>query len=164
MIRIGVLSDTHLSRPTDLFVDQVAACFSDADVIFHAGDLTDLSILSVFKGKEVHAVHGNMCVHDAYKSLPRKKIVEIRGFRFGITHGAGYFMNIEEHLWDAFDLVDCIVYGHTHRPVCHKKGAVLFVNPGSFVTKSRYGTPGTYATIDVGDKLIGKIHEVRVGR
>ena len=32
-IRAGVLSDTHLRGPDQLFRDQAAACFADVDII-----------------------------------------------------------------------------------------------------------------------------------
>ena len=51
-IKIGVLSDTHMIRPTDAFRDQAARCFADVSVILHAGDLTALSVLDVFNDKE----------------------------------------------------------------------------------------------------------------
>ncbi len=161
MIKIGILSDTHLSGPNELFKKHAQACFSDVDIIFHAGDLTELTILSVFNGKELHAVHGNMCGYSAYNALPEKKVIQAGNFTIALTHGADCGYNdIEECLWNEFAPIDCIVYGHTHQPVCHKKGPILFINPGSFSLRTRYGTVGTYAILEVGEKLHGEIHEL----
>ncbi len=56
---------------------------------------------------------------------------------------------------------DCIVYGHTHIPVCHTTGDTLFINPGSFQGTGTYGAPGTYGLLQVGGKgLSGSIHEL----
>ncbi|MBU0484874.1 MAG: metallophosphatase family protein [Proteobacteria bacterium] len=159
-IKIGVLSDTHLARPDDTFRQQVKACFAKVSIIIHAGDLTDVSILEVFADKEIHAVHGNMCEASAYKALPGRKIIEVGPYRIAITHGAGVGSNIEETLYDYFFPIDCIIYGHTHQPVCHQTGRVLFMNPGSFTRTSRYGAPGTYGILEVGDKLSGAIYEI----
>ncbi len=161
MIKIGVLSDTHLAGPTDYFRAQVEACFAGVDIILHAGDLTELSVLDVFAGRQVHAVRGNMCSAAVYAALPEKKTIRAGRFTIGLIHGAGYGCNnIEDRLWHEFDAVDCIVYGHTHRPVCHKSGPVLFINPGSFTRAGRYGAAGSYAVLEIDTALRGRIYEV----
>lgn len=149
MIRIGVLSDTHLLEPDEWFRKKAALCFADADMILHAGDLTSLSVLEVFAGKKVHAVHGNMCGPRTRDTLPDSKIIPVGKFRLALVHGMGYLHNIEERLFDSFAPIDCIVYGHTHKPVCHRYGPTLMVNPGSFTATGPYGTSGTYAIINV---------------
>jgi len=160
MITIGILSDTHLTKPTELFRKQAEKCFSGVDIILHAGDLTERSVLDVFSTKEVHAVHGNMCGHSCYNSLPGQKTIQVGGFIIGLAHGAGGpAYNIEERLWNALGPVDCIVYGHTHEPVCHRAGPVLFINPGRFASQPGYG-PGTYALLEVDHELRGTIHAI----
>lgn len=161
MIRIGVLSDTHISRPLPSFAKQVQQVFADCSVILHAGDLTDLSILEVFRGKDLHAVHGNMCSLATHQTLPAEKVIHLDGYTIGLCHGAGARHNIEERMWDLFPTVDCIVYGHSHVPVCHTLGTTLFLNPGTFLGTGRHGAPGTYAilTIDA-DGLHGSLHQL----
>jgi len=161
MITIGVLSDTHLIEPDKWFKEKAQHCFADADMILHAGDLTSLSVLDVFAGKPVHAVRGNMCGPKTCANLPTSKIIEVSNFRIALFHGAGYMHNTEERLFDAFGPIDCIVYGHTHKPVCHRYGPTLMVNPGSFTATGPYGSSGTYAIITVGhNSMEGKIHFV----
>lgn len=160
MIKIGILSDTHLSQVTPLFKKQVTHCFAGMDMILHAGDLTELSILQVFGDRQVHAVRGNMCGHAAYTSLPAEKTIQVGGFTIGLCHGAGSTHDVEERMWQKFGPVDCIVYGHTHNAVCHRSGPVLFINPGSFLSRSRYGRAGTYAILKVDRDLRGSIHQV----
>lgn len=162
-MKIGVLSDTHISTATEGFRRQAARCFADCQVIFHAGDLIDLAVLAAFAGKEVHAVHGNMCRASAQQQLPLQSVIELGGFRFGLTHGMRYRQNVEENLINDFEPVDCIVSGHTHLPVCRRLFGVLFINPGSFMAGGRYGAPGTYGIIEVGDTLRGRILEVPRG-
>ena len=161
MIIIGVLSDTHLHEPNKRFRENAQRCFADADMILHAGDLTSLSVLDVFAGKTVHAVHGNMCGPKTRLTLPTSKIIKVSNFQIGLFHGAGYMHNTEERLFDAFGPIDCIVYGHTHKPVCRRYGPTLMVNPGSFTATGPYGSSGTYAIIKVGhNSMEGKIHFV----
>jgi len=149
MITIGVLSDTHIIEPDTWFREKAKLCFANADMIFHAGDLTSLSVLDVFSGKTVHAVYGNMCSPRTRSALPASKIVEVGRFRIALVHGAGFMHNIEDKLFDIFAPIDCIVYGHTHKPVCHLHGSTLMVNPGSFSATGPYGAAGTYAIITV---------------
>ncbi len=151
MTRIGILSDTHLSNPTPWFIRQVEHAFSECPVILHAGDLTDISVLSIFKDKKVYGVHGNMCELSSRMALPHHNTIEIGGIHIGLCHGAGARHNIEERMWELFPTCDCIVYGHTHIAVNHQVAQTLFINPGSFASTGRYGAPGSYAILDIDD-------------
>jgi putative phosphoesterase len=159
-IRAGILSDTHLREPDQLFRAQVAACFADVPVIFHAGDLVHLSVLEAFSGKIVHAVHGNMCNSVTARELPHKKTVGIAGHSIAIIHTAKLYGQTDEQLLAEFPEADCIISGHTHRPVITRLGTVLLINPGSFAATGRFGASGTYAILDIGETLKGQIFEV----
>ena len=155
--RIGILSDTHLPGFSELFEDRARACFSDAEMIFHAGDLTDPGILKAFKDKQVFAVHGNMCGQASREVLPATHKITIKGFEIILTHGNGYgygYHDIEDQLFNEFTEADCIVYGHTHTPVCHRVGHILFINPGSF---NMVGNRGTYAILEIDKEMRGTI-------
>lgn len=162
-IKIGILSDTHLARPNDDFMRRVAVCFADCSLILHAGDLTDISILQAFQGKEVHAVHGNMCNASTSSILPRKKEIRVGPFNIGLIHRAGAAYNFEKFLHEEFPEADCIVYGHTHRAVCKRigSGSVLLINPGSFLASGPHGSPGTYAILEAGERLTCTLYEVQ---
>jgi len=142
-------------QPDKWFIERAQRCFAETDMILHAGDLTSLSILDVFADKTVHAVQGNMCGPKTRDTLPVSKIIEAGNFRLALVHGFGYMPNIEDRLFDAFAPIDCIVYGHTHRPVCSRYGQTLFMNPGSFTAT------GTYGIIKVDHQsLEGRIHHI----
>jgi putative phosphoesterase len=160
MIRAGILSDTHLPGLTPEFKQLAEYCFAGCDTIIHAGDLTDISLLSAFGDKTVYAVHGNMCGSSAYTTLPDRLLFELGRFSIGLTHGAGLGHDIESALWDVFPEADCMIYGHTHRPVCHTIAGKLIINPGSFQETGRYGAPGTYAVLEISNTLQAAIHEV----
>ena len=150
-IRAGVLSDTHITTVDPVFQKLAARCFADCEIIIHAGDLVDPGILSVFAGKSVYAVHGNTCHASARFALPERRLFKLGRFTIGLAHGA-YLQDIEDSLWTAFPEADCIIYGHTHRAVCHREGAkagqggVLFLNPGAFKN-------GSYAILEADDEL-----------
>ena len=159
-IKAGILSDTHITEPDPRFRRLIEHCFADCAIIIHAGDLTDIGILDVFAGKTVHAVRGNMCRGRAQQVLPRATTFSLAGFTIGLTHGAGLGHDIEAALWDLFPDVDCVIYGHTHQPVCHRQAGRLIINPGSFQATGRWGAPGTYAVLQADDTLTGAIAEV----
>jgi len=160
MIRAGVLSDTHLSRPDSLFIRQVAACFADCEVIIHAGDLTALAVLEAFSGKTIHAVCGNMCDSGTRSHLPEQMQFPLGSFTIGLTHGARLGADTENALWDLFPEADCIIYGHTHRPACQRHGPTLFLNPGSFRSTGPHGTLGTFAVLEAGKELSAQIASI----
>ena len=158
-IRIGILSDTHLSRFSELFEASARACFSNVSMIFHAGDLTDQSILEAFKDKQVFAVHGNMCDQTSRQSQPKTRKITVKGFDIVLIHGDGYsYHDIEDRLFNEFTEADCIVYGHTHAPACHRVGHILFINPGSF---NLVGNRGTYAILEIDEEMRGTIMQIQ---
>ena len=160
-MKAGIVSDTHLSGADERFKKQVAHCFRDCEVIIHAGDLTDLSVLDAFKGKIIKAVHGNMCNRTSYQQLPSQLLFDLGGFSIGLIHGDVLGRReIENRLWEVFPQVDCFIYGHTHRPVCHRVSNTLIINPGSFRGTGKYGAAGTYGILEVGETLTGTLHEV----
>ena len=161
MIKVGILSDTHIAKITEQFRKNCTSAFADCDAIIHAGDLTDISILSTFAGKDVYGVYGNMCNQATRQLLPETKIICLNGYSIGICHGAGSRHNIEERLLQLLPETDCIIYGHTHIPTCHKTRNTLFINPGSFQGTGNYGAPGTFGLLHIEkDSLKGSIHEL----
>lgn len=163
MITVGILSDTHISTCTETFLSATAQAFRNCDAIIHAGDLTDLSILNAFNGKEIYAVHGNMCNLRTSRILAESSTISMEGYTIGICHGAGSRHNIEDRMMNLFPEADCIVYGHTHIPVCHSMAGILFINPGSFQGTGPYGTPASYALLCISEAGIhGSLHQLQL--
>jgi putative phosphoesterase len=130
-------------------------------MVFHAGDLTSGVVLDAFEEIEVLAVCGNMCDASSRSRLPTVRQLEINGFKIVLTHGHSYgYQNIEDRLFTEFAEADCIVYGHTHSPICHITGGILFINPGCFTMAGRFASPGTYAILEIDQELHGQILEV----
>ena len=162
MIRAGIISDTHISVVNRQFKEALNRAFSDCDIILHAGDITNMAVLDHFSGKTVYAVCGNMCDASVRRSLPQSQLLQLGKWSIGLCHGAGFGYNIEDGLWSHFPEADCIVYGHTHDPVCHRRGGILFINPGSFKISSPYGPPASYAVMTIDDDGIeAKLHTLK---
>ncbi|MBW1987907.1 MAG: metallophosphoesterase family protein [Deltaproteobacteria bacterium] len=151
MVTIGVISDTHLYRPSKELSRLVTdGPFSGVDMVFHSGDIVKLSVLDALAPKEVVAVAGNMDDHDVAVNLPDKRIVEVEGFLIGITHGRGPREGLEARVAAIFTGVSAICYGHSHTPANHVKNGVLLFNPGSF-------SSGTVGILTVDKKISGEI-------
>jgi putative phosphoesterase len=155
-MKIGVLSDTHLKEPHSDFKKMIETHFKDVEKILHAGDFVDWSIAEYLANqKELIAVCGNMDPPDIRKAFPRKRIVELYGFKIGLTHGGGPPFGIESRIREEFDEVNAIIYGHTHIPANHWVKNILLFNPGSptrsFIHKATIGI------FHLGEKIEGEI-------
>ena len=155
-MKIGILSDTHLSEPHSEFRKMIETYFREVEKIFHTGDFVDMSVAEYLSSlKELIAVYGNMDPPEIRKAFPRKRIIEIGGFKIGLIHGGGPPFGMESRVREEFDDVDAIVYGHTHTPVDHQVKNIYFFNPGS-PTRSFFHRP-TLGILRIGDKLVGEI-------
>ncbi len=156
-IKIGVISDTHLSQPSPDLFDLMGDVFSDVSMVFHAGDLTRISILEAFSEKEVYAVSGNMDQHDVVDTLPSETVIKIGEYRIGLIHGWGSRDGVEGRVMGRFSGVDGIVYGHTHRPANHLKDNILLFNPGAFSGSFISGKKHSVGVLSINDGLTGRI-------
>lgn len=155
-IKIGVISDTHLTRPNEKLKKILDEQFKDVSLILHAGDLVDLSVLAIFGENEVKAVSGNMDHPSVKEKLPEQLIFEIKGFKLGLIHGWGAPSGLERKLLDRLGKVDCIVYGHTHKPVNQIIDSVFYFNPGSAVDK-RFAASRTIGILEIDKGISGRI-------
>ncbi|MEW5736608.1 MAG: YfcE family phosphodiesterase [Thermodesulfobacteriota bacterium] len=156
MVKIGVVSDTHLSRPSRLLASLVEprGPFADAEMVLHAGDIVSLDVLSAFAPKTVFAVAGNMDGYLPARELPARRIVEVMGFKIGLIHGNGPGKNVEDRVFAEFPEADAICYGHTHVCANHYRNGILLFNPGSFgngtvgvLTVTEKGIQGTIVNL-----------------
>lgn len=156
-MKVGVISDTHVPIIVKALPPVIFDIFKDVEMILHAGDLVELSVLDELKTiAPVEAVAGNMDTIEIQQSLPAKKIIEIGKFHVGLIHGQGKVEGQMERIGKEFDSVDLIVFGHSHTPFWGRSGNVLFLNPGS-PTDKRWAPYNSVAVLEVGDELKAKI-------
>ena len=155
---IGVVSDTHLfEKPVP---GAVLEALAGADIILHAGDILEMSVIEALSGvARTVAVRGNMDFGDAAARLPDRTVVEVGGFRIGLTHGGGPPSGITGRVRREFGEVDCIVFGHTHNPLIEEKNGVLFFNPGS-PTDRMFARRSTVGLLEVADMIKPRIVEL----
>jgi len=156
-MKVGVISDTHVPAIVTALPSAIFDIFKDVELILHAGDLVELSVLDELKAiAPIEAVAGNMDMLEIQQTLPAKKIVEIGQFRVGIIHGQGKLEGQMERIRKEFDSVDLIVFGHSHTPFWGKMGDTLFLNPGS-PTDKHWAPYNSVAVLEVGDELKAEI-------
>jgi uncharacterized protein len=133
MVKIGVISDTHLKKPTDEFRRMMDRIFSHVDYLIHAGDIIGSDLYHHLCLWNLLAVRGNMDDQDLWEVLPRTRTETIGGKRIGIVHGAGNWYGTERFVLNQFNDVDLIVFGHTHIPLYRKEGGIELFNPGAYM-------------------------------
>lgn len=162
-MRIGVISDTHISGRAAGLPDAIVKEFRKVDMVIHAGDLVDLAVLEQLKSvcPNVKAVRGNMDSEEVKKILPQKEILKIGNYKVGIMHGYGAPGNLMNILSSAFkdDGADLIIFGHSHCAANEKKEGTLFFNPGS-PTDKVFSSYNSYGIIEINDKIEAKIIKI----
>ncbi len=159
MLRIGVLSDTHLIKITEDFKIMMKKVFGSVHMLIHAGDMTGLEVYDYLCNWELKAVRGNMDDSHLKTILPEKRVEEIMGKRIGIIHGRGAPIGIEHMVYDEFKDVDAIIFGHSHFPLHTKKGNTFLFNPGTY--KSSFMYTGTAGIMEIDNEIRFRHIEVK---
>jgi putative phosphoesterase len=154
-VLLALISDTHLKD--SLLPDHVMEALSGADLILHAGDILDIKVIDQLSElARTVAVTGNMDHGSVARSLPESRVLEVEGFKSGLTHGYGPPTDMTSRVRAMFDDVDCIVFGHTHQPLIEESDGVLFFNPGS-PTDKMFAKVNTVGLLEVSDGLSPKL-------
>lgn len=156
-MKIGVLSDTHVPTTKKSLPPVIFDIFKDVDLIIHAGDITELSVLDELQAiAPVEAVAGNMDASEVRHALPSKKVIQLGKYRAGIIHGKFRLDQQLEKIRNEFEDVDLIIYGHSHTPFWGKIDGVYFLNPGS-PTDTRHAPHHSVAILEIADELKAEI-------
>lgn len=154
-MRIGVVSDTHLSRGGPALPRPLIEGLKDPPVeaILHAGDITHPEVLrALFEIAPVIAVAGNNDPPELVTELGRKRIVTLGGVKIGLIHGDGWRGSAASRALQAFaaDPVEVIVFGHSHVPLIERHGDRWLFNPGS-PTDKRTQSEYSYGLLEIAD-------------
>jgi putative phosphoesterase len=138
--KIGLISDTH-----GLLRDEALQALRGCDLIIHAGDVGDPTILEALgKLAPTVAVRGNVDTAAWAKSLPETAVAEAGSMHIYVLHDV-----------NALDLdpiaagFHIVVSGHSHKPGRNERKGVLYINPGSAGPR-RFNLPITIARLDLG--------------
>ena len=159
-MKIGVISDTHIPIRADALPNKVVEALRKMDMILHAGDLVELSVLTTLNSicANVKIVCGNMDPLEVRSCLPQKEVFTVGNYRIGLTHGSGSPVSIIERVSDIFknDKIDIIVFGHSHSPVNEKRKGILYFNPGS-PTDTICSPFNSFGIIEINDEIKARI-------
>lgn len=155
IMKIGVLSDTHLQTPDSDLEFILEELFEETDMILHAGDIVSRKVLERLEESGVLAVCGNMDDYEVAGAIPQVRVISAGDKRIGLIHGWGSKDRLAERIVERFseDLPDVIVYGHTHLPFWGKVRGVHMFNPGSAL-QGRYTGPGTVGILTIANGIV----------
>ena len=158
VMRIGLLSDTHIPEAESELPPEVMAAFQGVDLILHAGDIYRPSVLDDLERiAPVLAARGD----DDYLSLStdkrvkEKHVLKLEGQTIWLVHERPYY--VMSSSWqdrvpsgqNDHGIPDVVVFGHEHRTVVERSNGILHVNPGSPTFLDYRRGLGTVGILDI---------------
>ena len=166
MTRLLLLADTHVPKRARDLPAEVWREVEAADVVVHAGDWVDVSLLDALeaRSRRLVAVHGNNDHGELCERLPEVARVVIDGVRLGLVHETGQAKGREERCAAAYPDLDVLVFGHSHIPWDTTAATGLrLLNPGS-PTDRRRQSFCTYMTVTADAGALGDVRLHRLPR
>ncbi len=133
MIKIGILSDSHLK--SDYTSDVINFLKTqECEYLIHAGDLCTEKNLQLLEESNLKyiAVFGNN--DRGLLSLSSKYNIKQEPYYFKIKDLKFKLMHLPYHLTPDSDIV---IFGHTHEFECDYKNKTLFLNPGEVCAREK---------------------------
>ncbi|SBT37916.1 metallophosphoesterase family protein [Micromonospora auratinigra] len=146
-----VVADTHLPKRARDLPAPVWAAVDAADVVVHAGDWVDVSLLDALqrRARRLVGVYGNNDGPELRARLPEVARAELAGLRLAVVHETGPKTGREQRCATRFPDCDVLVFGHSHIPWDSvAPGGLRLLNPGS-PTDRRAQPYATYLTARV---------------
>ncbi|HOO56470.1 MAG TPA: metallophosphoesterase [bacterium] len=163
-MRVGLISDIHVSKPGKTPLYTLKRAFGEIDLLLSAGDHIAVSVLEELETiAPLKAVMGNCDTYNNPEELPHKRVLKIKGHRIGLIHGWGDTHENNKNVLSSFrnDNVEAIVYGHTHIPSITEYEGVLIINPGS-PTFPRGGSSKSVGVMSVEKDIPLNVHIVKI--
>jgi uncharacterized protein len=138
--RLLLLADTHLPKRARDLPALVWDEIDSADVVVHAGDWVDVSLLDACeaRARRLVGVWGNNDHGVLRERLPEVARLEVEGVRLGVVHETGPAKGREERCSARYPDLDVLVFGHSHIPWDTTTGTGLrLLNPGSPTDRRR---------------------------
>lgn len=145
------MADTHLPKRARDLPAELWAALDSADVVFHAGDWVDESLLDALSARSARlvGVYGNNDGLELRKRLPEIARTELDGLRIAVVHETGPAAGREQRCAARFPDTDLLIFGHSHIPWdSEAPGGLRLLNPGS-PTDRRRQPYASYLTAEV---------------
>jgi putative phosphoesterase len=132
----AVIADTHMPRRAKRLPEGLIPHLQRADLIMHAGDLMDPTLLEELAGyAPTRAVRGNLDPPEA--GLPETLLFEFGGARVAMIHDSGTKRGRRSRMQRRFPEARVVVFGHSHIPWLEDQDGLLLLNPGSPTDRRR---------------------------
>ena len=129
-----LISDTHVPARARVLPSEVWAAVDLADVVIHAGDWVDVTLLDQLEARapRLVGVYGNNDGAGLRARLPEVARATIDGIRIAVAHETGPASGRGFRCEEAYPDTDLLVFGHSHIPwdTTTPRGLRL-LNPGS---------------------------------
>jgi len=136
-VRIVVLADTHVPKRAKDLPAEVWDAVNGADVVVHAGDWVDVSLLDA-RAARLIGVAGNNDGPALQARLPLVARATLGGVRLAVVHETGDRTGRERRCAAAYPDADVLIFGHSHIPWDTTAPTGLrLLNPGSPTDRRR---------------------------
>ncbi|MFV2113066.1 metallophosphoesterase family protein [Micromonospora sp. LOL_025] len=162
-MRLVIIADTHVPKRARDLPEPLWAAVDAADIVLHAGDWVDESLLDALaaRARRLVGVYGNNDGPALRARLPEVARVDLDGLRVAVVHETGPKAGRESRCAARFPDTDVLVFGHSHIPWdTVAPGGLRLLNPGS-PTDRRAQPHATYLTARV---AAGRLDEVELHR
>jgi putative phosphoesterase len=107
-----------------------------ADLVLHAGDLIEASLLEELAFyAPVRAVKGNVDLPEV--NLPKTLEFNFGGARIAMIHDSGRKEGRRRRLARRFPAARAVIFGHSHIPFLEDEDGFMLLNPGSPTDRRR---------------------------
>jgi putative phosphoesterase len=165
VVRIVVLADTHVPKRAKDLPAEVWDAVDGADVVVHAGDWVDVSLLDALEARAARliGVAGNNDGPALHARLPEVARATLGGVRFAVVHETGDRTGRERRCAAAYPDTDVLIFGHSHIPWDTTAPTGLrLLNPGS-PTDRRRQPDRTYLSVVAEDGALREVTLHRLG-
>ena len=160
------MADTHVPKRARDLPPGLWSAVDAADVVVHAGDWVDVSLLDALESRAARlvGVYGNNDGPALRARLPEVARVELDGLQLAVVHETGPAVGRDRRCADRFGDCDVLVFGHSHIPWdTVAPGGLRLLNPGS-PTDRRRQPHATYLTARVARGGLDDVHLHQVPR
>jgi putative phosphoesterase len=158
-VRLLLIADTHVPKRARDLPAGVWDEVSNADVVLHAGDWVEASLLDVLeaRARRLVACWGNNDGTELRRRLPERADVTLAGLRFTVVHETGSATGRESRMARDYPDTDVLVFGHSHIPWdTTSRTGLRLLNPGS-PTDRRRQPFCTYMTATVDNAALSDV-------
>ena len=139
-MRLLLIADTHIPKRARDLPKQLWDEVGSADVVLHAGDWVEPSLLDELEARANRLVGcwGNNDGAELRRRLPERADATLGGLRFTVVHETGAATGREARMAKEYPDTDVLVFGHSHIPWdTTARTGLRLLNPGSPTDRRR---------------------------